>query len=239
MGLVGVSGSGKSTIASLLLRFYSPLSGQISIDGKPLESLTLESLRTHAAIVTQDIVLFDDTIRNNIAYGERDKINNSKLRKAAAAANIMEFTKRMPNGLDTVIGEHGIRLSGGQRQRIAIARALYKDAPLLIMDEATSSLDSHSEQHIQSAIARLIKNRTSLIIAHRLSTIENADQILVLEDGRIVERGTHTELLKRGGAYSNLYRAQKNEEDEEQPKEQPKEQQDEPAEEQQDERQTA
>ncbi len=211
VALVGVSGSGKSTIASLLLRFYSPTSGQISIDEKPLESLTLESLRANTAIVTQEIILFDDTIRNNIAYGEKGKIDQQKLIRAATAANVMEFTETMTAGLDTMIGEQGIRLSGGQRQRIAIARALYKDAPLLIMDEATSSLDSHSEQHIQSAIARLVKNRTSLIIAHRLSTIENADLILVLENGRIVQQGRHAELLKRRGAYAGLHRAQHNE----------------------------
>ena len=208
VALVGASGSGKSTIASLLLRFHSPSSGQISIDGKPLESVTLESLRANTAIVTQEIVLFDDSIRNNIAYGEKGKVASSKLLKAATAAHVMEFAEGMTDGLDTIIGEQGIRLSGGQRQRIAIARALYRDAPLLIMDEATSSLDSHSEQHIRSTIARLVKNRTSLIIAHRLSTIENADLILVLEKGRIVQQGAHDELLKRGGAYARLHRAQ-------------------------------
>ena len=211
VALVGVSGSGKSTIASLLLRFYSPTSGRISIDGKPLDSLTLESLRANTAIVTQEITLFDDTIRNNIAYGEKGKISEQKLLKATAAANITEFADSMPEGLDTVIGEQGVRLSGGQRQRIAIARALYKDAPLLIMDEATSSLDSHSERHIQDAIARLLKNRTSLIIAHRLSTIENADQIVVLENGRIVQQGRHAELLQRQGAYTRLHDAQHSE----------------------------
>ena len=208
VALVGVSGSGKSTIASLLLRFYAPTSGHISIDGKPLDTLTLDSLRANTAIVTQEIILFDDTIGNNIAYGEKSKIDAHKQLKAATAANVMEFAETMADGLDTMIGEQGIRLSGGQRQRIAIARALYKDAPLLIMDEATSSLDSHSEAHIQDAIARLVKNRTSLIIAHRLSTIENADLILVLENGRIVQQGKHAELLNKRGAYARLHRAQ-------------------------------
>ncbi len=213
VALVGVSGSGKSTIASLLLRFYTPSSGQISIDGKPLESVTLQSLRANTAIVTQEIMLLDDTIRRNIGYGEKGKIDEARLRKAAEAANVMEFVTAMPRGLDTMVGEQGVRLSGGQRQRIAIARALYRDAPLLIMDEATSSLDSQSEQHIRAAIARLVKNRTSLIIAHRLSTIENADLIVVLEKGRIVQRGRHGDLLKdtgAGGVYAKLHAAQYN-----------------------------
>ncbi len=210
VALVGVSGSGKSTIASLLLRFYSPTRGQISLDGKPLDSVSLKSLRANTAIVTQEIMLFDDSIGNNIAYGEKGEIDQQRLHKAAIAANVMEFVEPMAAGLDTLVGEQGVRLSGGQRQRIAIARALYKDAPLLIMDEATSSLDTHSEQHIQAAIGHLLKNRTSLIIAHRLSTIENADLILVLEKGQIVQRGSHAQLLKQGGVYAGLHSAQHN-----------------------------
>ena len=206
VALVGASGSGKSTIASLLLRFYSPSAGVIRLDGTPLEDLTLESLRANTAIVTQEVTLFDDTIAANIVYGAR--IDQQKLRAAAMAAACAEFVDAMPDGFASRVGEQGVRLSGGQRQRIAIARALYKDAPLLIMDEATSSLDSTSERRIQSAITQLIKNRTSLIIAHRLSTIENADLILVLERGQIVERGAHHELLQANGAYARLYNAQ-------------------------------
>ena len=209
VALVGMSGGGKSTLASLLLRFYSPTGGNISIDGHPLDTLTLESLRANIAIVTQDIILFDDTIANNIVYGEKGKVDKQKLHKAAKAANVTAFTKDMPKGLNTFIGERGVRMSGGQRQRIAIARALYKNAPLLIMDEATSSLDTRSEAHIQTAIDRLIKNRTSLIIAHRLSTIENADKILVLEKGKIVQQGSHAELIAKPGVYARLQHAQR------------------------------
>ena len=208
VALVGASGSGKSTIASLLLRFYAPTAGRILIDGRPLESVTLKSLRDHIAIVTQDIILFDDSIRHNIAYGGSGALDDAKLKQAAEAANVMEFAADAPNGLDTLIGERGVRLSGGQRQRIAIARALYKDAPLLILDEATSSLDSRSEMHIQDAIARLVENRTSLIIAHRLSTIHHADLIVVLDKGRIVQHGSHAQLLAAPGVYAKLHELQ-------------------------------
>jgi len=205
VALVGASGSGKSTIASLLLRFYSPNSGTISIDGLGLERITLASLRAHAAIVSQDVVIFDDTIRHNITYGAPGEIDQIRLTAAAKAAHVLEFVEPLKDGFDTMVGEGGTRLSGGQRQRIAIARALYKDAPILIMDEATSSLDSRSEKHIQAAIDQLVKNRATLVIAHRLSTIENADKILVLDHGRIVERGTHAELIQKEGAYYRLH----------------------------------
>ena len=205
VALVGVSGSGKSTLVSLLLRFYECSQGVIKIDGQPLNDIKLSSLRQNMAMVTQEITLFDQSIRNNITYGAPAPVDQHKLLAAVEAAHVGEFVDRLPEGLDTLVGEQGIRLSGGQRQRIAIARALYKDAPLLILDEATSSLDSHSERHIQQAIEKLIDNRTTLIIAHRLSTIKRADLILMLDAGRIVERGTHPELMRLGGAYSRLY----------------------------------
>ncbi|MEM7196716.1 MAG: ATP-binding cassette domain-containing protein, partial [Pseudomonadota bacterium] len=213
VALVGSSGSGKSTIASLLLRFYEPTSGEITVDGKPLSSISLESLRDQTAIVTQEITLFDQSIRDNIAYGRQNQIDEAKLSSAIEAANLSEFVDKLPEGIDTFVGEQGSRLSGGQRQRIAIARALYRDAPILILDEATSSLDSRSEKRIQSAIDRLIANRTTLVIAHRLSTIEQADQILVLDSGEIIERGTHEELLALNGVYVQLHKSQFNSED--------------------------
>ena len=208
VALVGPSGSGKSTIASMLMRFYSPTSGGVTIDGHGLEEVTLKSFRGNAAIVSQEIILFDDSIRNNITYGEEGDVDEIKLQAAADAARVTEFVDTFSDGMETQVGEAGARLSGGQRQRIAIARALYKDAPILILDEATSSLDSQSEQHIQHAIDRLIQNRTTLVIAHRLSTIENADMILVLDNGEIVERGTHRELLDARGNYYHLYNTQ-------------------------------
>ena len=210
LALVGASGSGKSTVASLLPRFYPVDGGRIAIDGIDITQFTLANLRSHIAIVSQDTVLFDDTIRNNIAYGQAE-IDEERLLAAAEAANVLEFTHGLPLGLDTAIGENGVRLSGGQRQRIAIARALLKNAPILILDEATSSLDTASERHVQAAMQRLMQDRTTLVIAHRLSTIEQADRIVVLAAGRVVESGTHAELLALNSAYARLHRLQFNE----------------------------
>ncbi len=208
VALVGASGSGKSTIAALLMGFYRPDSGQILVDGVDLTDLSLASLRASIATVTQETILFDDSIRNNIVYGAPQPVSEEQLRRATAAAHIDEFVDPLPAGLDTLIGEQGIRLSGGQRQRISIARALFKDAPILILDEATSSLDAISERLVQDATERLIQDRTTLVIAHRLSTIENADRIHVLDGGIIVETGRHAELVAKNGVYAGLYRSQ-------------------------------
>ncbi|MDH3695551.1 MAG: ATP-binding cassette domain-containing protein, partial [Gammaproteobacteria bacterium] len=208
VALVGHSGSGKSTIVSLLLRFYRPDEGEIRLDDVPINELTLEALRSNISIVTQETILFDDSIRNNIAYGNACSIDEERLQNAAKAAHVLEFAEQTNLGLDTVVGEQGIRLSGGQRQRIAIARALYKDAPILIMDEATSALDSESERLVREATHALIQNRTTMIIAHRLSTIEQADKILVLDAGKIVEQGKHNELIQKNGAYAKLHSMQ-------------------------------
>ena len=208
VALVGRSGSGKSTIASLMTRFYDIQEGQILMDGHDLREYTLSSLRNQVALVSQNVHLFNDTIANNIAYARTDVFSREEIEKAATMAYAMDFINKMDNGLDTVIGENGVLLSGGQRQRIAIARALLRDSPVLILDEATSALDTESERAIQSALDELQKNRTSLVIAHRLSTIEKADEILVIEDGRVVERGSHAELLEQRGAYAQLHRMQ-------------------------------
>ncbi len=208
VALVGGSGGGKTTLANLLPRFYAPQSGRILLDGHDIQALTLESLRANLALVSQDVVLFNDTIRANIAYGRMGAAGEQEVIAAAEAAHAMEFIREMPQGLETLIGENGMRLSGGQRQRLAIARALLKNAPVLILDEATSALDSESERLVQEALDTLMRGRTTLVIAHRLSTIERADRIVVLDRGRIVESGTHAELIARGGVYEKLYRIQ-------------------------------
>jgi subfamily B ATP-binding cassette protein MsbA len=192
----------------LLPRFYDLEKGTILLDDIPVQEYELLNLRSNISLVTQEVVLFNDTIANNLAYGQLRQCPRSELLQAAEAAHIMDFVKDMPDGLDTVVGDRGILLSGGQRQRIAIGRALLKDAPILILDEATSSLDTQSERRIQAALDALMKNRTTLVIAHRLSTVEKADQIIVLDKGRITESGTHKTLLEQGGIYANLYRVQ-------------------------------
>jgi ATP-binding cassette, subfamily B, bacterial MsbA len=208
IALVGASGSGKTTIANLLPRFFHIEKGRILLDGHDLEDITLPSLRKQIALVSQDVVLFNDTVAANIAYGGLRDAPRETIEAAARAAHAMEFIEMLPQGLDTLIGQNGAKLSGGQRQRLAIARALLKDAPLLILDEATSALDSESERQVQTALDVLMRNRTTLIIAHRLSTVERADRIVVLDAGRVVETGTHAELLEANGAYASLYRIQ-------------------------------
>ena len=208
VALVGASGSGKSTLANLVPRFYELRSGHILIDGQDIRTVTLASLRANIALVSQEVVLFNDTIASNIAYGQMREVPETEIVAAATAAHAMEFIRDMPQGLQTLVGEKGVRLSGGQRQRIAIARAILKDAPILILDEATSALDSESERHVQAAFEVLMRDRTTLVIAHRLSTIEKADRIVVLQKGQIAEAGTHAELLARGGVYAQLHRTQ-------------------------------
>ncbi len=207
VALVGVSGGGKSTFVNLVTRFYDPQAGRILLDGIPYEELTMTSLRQQLAMVSQNVVLFDDTLAANIAYGT-DEIDYERLAAAVKAAHLTDVVAKLPEGVETKIGENGMRLSGGQRQRVAIARAIYKDAPVLILDEATSALDNESERAVQAALDTLMAGRTTLVIAHRLSTIERADRIVVMEAGRIVEQGTHEELLGANGMYANLYRLQ-------------------------------
>lgn len=208
VALVGASGSGKSTLVSLLARFYEPSSGRILIDGVDINSVPLTDLRHQISMVSQNIVLFNDTVYRNIAYGELQNVNAEQVRRAVELAHASEFVDELPQGLQTVLGDNAQMLSGGQRQRLAIARALLKDAPILILDEATSALDNESERAIQMALAEVMKNRTTFVIAHRLSTIENADRILVMEQGRIVESGNHAELLAQGGRYATLLQQQ-------------------------------
>jgi subfamily B ATP-binding cassette protein MsbA len=204
--LVGASGSGKTTALNMVPRFYDPVSGQIAIDGKNLRDFTLESLRKHIALVSQDVTIFDDTARANIAYGKPDA-TEQEIILAAKAAAAHDFINDMPQGYDTILGEHGTKLSGGQRQRIAIARAILRNAPILLLDEATSALDNESEKAIQSSLAELQKGRTVLVIAHRLSTVQGADQIIVLDQGKIAEQGNHEELMKVNKLYARMYRA--------------------------------
>ncbi|HNJ82547.1 MAG TPA: ATP-binding cassette domain-containing protein, partial [Piscinibacter sp.] len=206
VALVGPSGAGKSTLVNLLPRFIEPTSGQVLLDGQPLADWDMRALRRQFALVSQDVVLFNDSIAANVALGQA--LDRERVRAALAGANLLEHVDTLPQGIDTEIGHNGSRLSGGQRQRLAIARAIYKDAPILILDEATSALDSESERLVQDALERLMQGRTSIVIAHRLSTIERADRIVALDGGRVVEQGTHAALLAAGGLYARLHALQ-------------------------------
>ncbi len=208
VALVGRSGSGKSTLVSLLPRFYENYSGRILLDGHSLQEYELSDLRRQFALVSQHVTLFHDTIANNIAYGRLGQVSEAEIIAAAKAAHAMEFIEKLPDGLNSLVGENGVLLSGGQRQRIAIARAILKDAPILILDEATSALDTESERYIQAALTELMKTRTTLVIAHRLSTVEHADQIIVMDEGRIIEMGAHLDLLAIDGHHAKMYRMQ-------------------------------
>jgi subfamily B ATP-binding cassette protein MsbA len=207
VALVGRSGSGKSTVVSLLARFYDTTSGEIRLDGVPLRQIRLQALRRHIALVSQDVRLFNDSIAANVAYGRPDA-DLAEIEAALRAAHAWEFVAQQPDGINTLVGENGVKLSGGQRQRIAIARAFFKNAPILILDEATSALDTESERQVQLALEELMRGRTTLVIAHRLSTIENADRIVVMELGRVVESGSHQDLLARDGAYAHFHKLQ-------------------------------
>ena len=208
IAFVGHSGSGKTTLVSLLARFYQINNGSISIDGVDINELKLSNLRQHLSLVNQQVVLFNDTVANNIAYGLQEHVSNERIIDAAKAAHAWDFIEQLPHGLATQVGQNGILLSGGQRQRIAIARALLRDAPILVLDEATASLDTQAERHIQAALETLMQQRTTLVIAHRLSTIEKADQIIVMHQGDIIETGTHAELIAKGEHYAQLHRLQ-------------------------------
>ena len=205
VAIVGPSGAGKSTLADLLPRFVEPARGAVLVDGVPLAACERRSLRRHLGVVSQHTVLFNETVRDNIAYGDQRGADDAAVEAAARAANAHDFIMRLPRGYGTLLGEHGSRLSGGERQRIAVARALLRDPPILILDEATSSLDTESERLVQEALARLVEGRTVFVIAHRLSTVARADHIVVLDGGRVVERGRHADLIRAGGLYQRLY----------------------------------